>query len=81
MIRSRSIAQVAFGYQAPGQGARAAGDGLGRKAFKIPGRQIQVEPDTIDIDGLADIARNDIGIVAAFFQVIIGPFGGAIGQV
>ena len=74
MIRAGCIAQGTLGDQSAGECAGAAGDGFSCKAGKMPGGCIEIELDAIDIDGLADIACDDIGIVAAFFQVIIGPF-------
>jgi len=81
MIGPRYISQVTFGDQTAGNNRSGPDYLLFRFVCKVKGIMIGVDADTINLNRLADIARDDIGIVAILFQVIILLFGRSIGQV
>ena len=81
IVTAGYIAEFPFGDQAACHGAGGANNALCRVAFKSIGIAAQVNRYAVNLDLLADIPGDDIGIVAALCQVIIFLFCRFIGEV
>ena len=81
VIRPAGIAKPAFREQVPGDDTGGTGYFLGSLASEMKGVGLHIEVDAVNGDFLADIAGDNAGVVAVFFQVVIETFRRAICEV
>ena len=81
IIRPADVTQPSFRDQVPRHDAGRPDDLLGPITAEIKGVASGIQGNAVHRDLLADIAADDIGIIAALFQVIVQPLGRSVRQV
>lgn len=81
VIAPGNVPQVAFGDQTARHRACRPDDVLRSVAAKCIRVRAQINRHAVHLDLLADIPRDDIGVIAALRQVIVFFFGRAVGEV
>ena len=81
IITTGDIAQVTCCEQAPVNDTGCSYQPLGSVAAERIGVAVDIQCDAIYSDLLTDIARDDVGVVAGFSQVVILHFGTAICEI
>ncbi len=81
VVRSVDVAQFTFGHQTPEHDTGAPGDLQFADAAEQVGMALQIDHYAINAQDLADVARNDVIVIALFLQVIIFALGAGIGQI
>ena len=81
IVRTARIAQPALRNQIPRHDTGCPDDLLGSKTAEIKRIGSGIQCNAVHRDFLADIARNNICVIATLFQVIIEPLGRSVRQV
>lgn len=81
MIRTRHVAQVAFCDETACDNGGCANQLLMGMAAEIKWIDFGIDVNAVQVDFLADVAGDHVGVIAILLQVVILPLGRFIRQV